>query len=276
MCVEEYRLIGNPSQRDPISDKLFAGESVVSKQLLDYIQDPVTDLHTYPELFIEVQEYSFCSVVERPAEEEHKRVKHAQARGLTAGKPAYTCARMRYPQAAMMLDTSVGMDFAIQRWQSHVWKELLAHLFNMAELASLSLSQKHAYLYQYHPKAHFKDRTEEQKQIEVASTLRAAIQQKPLVASTPVSSMMAEFLKNRLWSGCVCSLPKHIFELALHAAARPPTLTLLDLVASMEAHLLDEVDLSECVFSQIIDPHPERKHTSVWPTLLLTVIGSPS
>ena len=98
-------------------------------------------MHAYPDLFAAMQEYAFCSVVERYAEGEHKRVKHAQQRGLSLAKPAYTCARMRYPQIAKMLDTPEGMDFAVQSWNMCLFKPLLQHKFNDAEIAQLSMAR---------------------------------------------------------------------------------------------------------------------------------------
>ena len=86
---------------------------------------------------------------------EHRRVEHTQRRGLAVAKPAYTCARMRYPQISLMLDTTEGMDFAVQSWNTCLFKPLLQHNFTSAQIANLSLAERHAWLYQYHRKVQF-------------------------------------------------------------------------------------------------------------------------
>ena len=73
---------------DPISKHLFGGDSVVSQQLKHFGEDELSQLHEYPDAFMEVQERAFASCWERPTEGQHVGIKGATSRGMRKVKPA--------------------------------------------------------------------------------------------------------------------------------------------------------------------------------------------
>lgn len=173
-CFKEWAETPNDTQANSISLRFLSGESVVSQKLKAYAESSTSNLHSWRELVLEIQEYAFGACVERYTEGEHKRIKASVHRGLMVSKPAYACAHMRHPRADRILETPYGMDLFVTSWHSKsIYRDLLSHLATPAEVASMPISERLANIYQFHAKAHFKDRSEESAGVHQASVIRA-------------------------------------------------------------------------------------------------------
>ena len=217
-CIEEFDKITDLSQVDYVSKALFTKGTVLRQQLelFGYSPDDQTPLHFLGELFLEIREKAFCSVVERYTEAEHKKTKAATQRGLRTCKPATTCARMRHPQVATSLAIPEEREWMIRNWNSRtIFKDLLAHKLTAAQVDRLTLAQRHARVYGYDSNDHYEELAAEQKAVGVLTALQDVVQVTHAVERTTSITTIQAFLKNRLCTTGVYSVPTDLFELVL-------------------------------------------------------------
>ena len=125
-CFEQYAAIVDKAKCDNISVYYFSRDSIVSQQLWQIAFENI-NWDSTPDAFVSIQEKAFGSTVARYVEAEHKKTKHATARGLRFTKPAYGCARQRAPQIVDKLKSEEEMNWTISMWplSKFVWGELL-------------------------------------------------------------------------------------------------------------------------------------------------------
>ena len=84
----------------------------------------------------------------------------------------------------------------VTNWHARkMFSDLLAHLFNPAEVHNMSLATKHARVYKYHRSDHFADNSVVQKQVDMSAALMAIARKKPELHATPIVRLMLEFSK---------------------------------------------------------------------------------
>ena len=103
-AFDEFGEITDWNQSHFVGISLLAGRTVESLQLKAFSENPTSELHAYPEAFVESQERNFGTSDERFGETIHKLIQVAGTRGLRRALPAYVGARMRRPQLLKFLD----------------------------------------------------------------------------------------------------------------------------------------------------------------------------
>ena len=251
-----------PQQRDLLTEHLFAGHSVVSQQLLAYSKHRTNQVHSYPDAFAEVQEYSFGSCCEQYTESLHVQTKTAHRRTHTHCKPASTCARQRKAQGIALIEKHC--DWLVSNWNSRTLHcELLAHLKSPAEVSRLRLAEKHAFIYGYHPSQQFSaEAPQTQVHIETVTNALNSVQRRPAVPVTASIALAVQFFKGHFTAGAVFALPKHLFDMVVDASkvAVPAPCKPADLVALIlpDDVAAPETPVQQLVFMQVINARPEN------------------
>ena len=262
---EEFDSVDDKGKVDDVSKLFFERTSSVSQQLWDFGNSPTTELHMYPQAFHEVQEASFGSSIERYTEREHIKTKLSTTRGLRYAKPALTCARQRREQIEDMLGNEEGYDFVIQNWQSRsLYTILLAHLLNVHDVKRLSVASRQSRLYGYAVEDHFPDNAEERRAALALVDARNKVQSVPLLDVSASSRAAIDFLKSRMETGYILSVPAALMGCVEGSAVLDPR----NMVAATMADsiLVDPAEViggwENAVFFEVLDPRPENKSTA--------------
>ena len=174
----------------------------MSQQLLAFWQDPVKELHAFPELFCEVQEMCFGTSSDRAMEEQHKRLKVAGTRGLRYCKPAYAAALQRRTQIEAFLADPKCFDWAAAKWKSRlIFHELLDATKTRAEVDVLSIYRRHACVYLYDAKSRFKATQRDKANVAMLTKVHEVAQLK-LSSSSSSFHYSCNFLAVRIRTGC--------------------------------------------------------------------------
>ena len=88
-AFEEFGEITDWNQSHVVGISLLAGRTVESLQLKAFSENPTSELHAYPEAFVEIQERNFGTPDERFGETIHKLIQVAGTRGLRRAPAAY-------------------------------------------------------------------------------------------------------------------------------------------------------------------------------------------
>jgi len=261
-AFDEFNAIEDPRQADPISQFLFDSTSVESQQLLDFGSSITSELHCYPEAFMEVQERAFAGMIERSTEAEHVGVKVASHRTLRFTGPAIACARKRHGQVERMPDDPQQRDWVAQTWMSKtMWFDLLGHMFIKPALGRMSNAEKTSYVYAYDKTAQFPKSS----QIQAASTIldkcREDVAAKP-AAITKTMSLCVTYFKAYFVIGDYFSVPEDAFALAMDEPWLAPPAEILPKEGFdvFTPHgIMPSLVPDGRVFFSIVDAHPESK-----------------
>merc|ERR1712079_309223 len=114
-AFSEFAAIASPDHIEPLCEEIFGRRTGASQQLYDFAHSSMAcPLHSYPEAFVLVQEYSFVTVNERIVESEHIKTKFSTERTLKDCKPAYTCARQRKNNISQLVNEE--FDYVRNNW----------------------------------------------------------------------------------------------------------------------------------------------------------------
>lgn len=215
----------------------------------------------------ELFSYAFAMLVEVRIEGEHARIHNIGQQACT-GKllPASVSASLRSKDTVSLLDQGPFTGYLQQHWHGkygpHCMKSLLSHLFNRAQLSTMTVSTVLGHIYMYDIAVQFSD-VSAQRQLsmkwnaEVAKVKRCIIE--PLADH---ERLMLQYFKARFHVGAVFST-----RAALMNAGMDDDVVRLNGFALWEAIELADLSLDrdKCLardgiaFFEVVNPHPERK-----------------
>ena len=263
---EAFEKIPRDDMKDPISIHYFGKQSVVSQQLHHFGANPTTDLRLYVEAFVDVQERAMCGNSEKYTESEHKKIKHAQQRGLRYAKPAYTGARKRQPQVTDSIEKPHERDWILQNWNSRtIYSDLLAHKITKTACDKLTVPQRLAKIYGYERTQMFEDTKGQDKSIAALRALRIQARGADVVTMSKLVKDVVFYLKNHFVITGMFSVPRALFNFALVPATESPDdVSELEWLHLFEARAETPVDFAIAAmggrtFFEVVDPRPESK-----------------
>ncbi|CAE7307383.1 unnamed protein product [Symbiodinium sp. CCMP2592] len=146
---------------DAVSFRAFSGQTLESRQLKAFA-DSELPLRHYAEAWTMVQEYSFCSLAERGTERQHSEIRNAARRGQRYAGPAVVASRKREKQVVAMIGDPQQLQFLVAHWRDRqIWEHLLEHCLPKQTVRRMTVVQRLAKVYAYHPDEHFMDVSEE-------------------------------------------------------------------------------------------------------------------
>ena len=220
-CRQEYDAAvaqGKPVHR--VSDILFSKARIVRGQL-DTWYESTLPLKSFPDAFVCLQTYSWCSLVERRVEEVHSRLQRL-GKTMTNVHVPYVCALLRQEQAIHALRSSSEFSsFCISIWRRRDFLNSLLHLrFTDKELSNLTNSQKLEQVYQCGLESEFE--TTAQSRAEAKLWHR----QQPQLALPAVPTDVHQcvlYWKNTLCDGCFYSMPTPLFQSVIAGSSVEPS-----------------------------------------------------
>ena len=160
-CFAQYESLREQGRTTELLENLFhrKGDAGLAEQLWSFAQSPEDKvLEDFPLAFAEIQDRSFCPMVERSTERQHVLIKIACTRTLRHAGPAMTCARARRSQLQGMIDSPRECNFLAANWGfKGLDIQLLSHVMSKAECVSKTRSYRVARIYGYHEEDHFLD-----------------------------------------------------------------------------------------------------------------------
>ncbi|CAE7775438.1 unnamed protein product [Symbiodinium sp. CCMP2592] len=210
---------------DAVSFRAFSGQMLESRQL-KAVADSELPLHHYAEAWTMVQEYSFCSLAERGAERQHSEIRNAARRGQRYAGPAVVASRKREKQVVAMIGDPQQLQFLVAHWRDRqIWEHLLEHCLPKQTVRRMTVVQRLAKVYAYHPDEHFMDVSEEATAQAVYQGVAGCFGCCPhgrLRAVEAGPSQIVHFLKSHLQNGSLVSLGEEAFQLALRYTPKQP------------------------------------------------------
>ena len=230
-AFDEFGEIADWNQSHFVGISLLAGRTVESLQLKAFSENPTSELHAYPEAFVEIQERNFGTSDQRFGETIHKLIQVAGTRGLRRALPAYVGARMRRPQLLKFLDDREGLDFVMTHWTTAIHQKLLAHCLTPPAVTKLTVAQRLARIYSYDEQSLHNATEDDAKQIaDLAAFVSANAQKQDEVATTQNASHISRFLKDQAKAGQIISIPRALLDQALHLVEAPDPISTSEIV----------------------------------------------
>ena len=259
---------------DAVSFRAFSGLTLESRQLKAFASSELP-LHRYAEAWIMVQEYAFCSLAERGTERQHSEIRNAARRGQRYAGPAVVASRKREKQVVAMIDDPEQLQFLVAHWRDrHIWRDLLEHCSPKQTVRRMTVVQRLAKVYAYHPEQHFMDVSEEataqavyQKALLDASAAARTEDSVPLKLG-PAPHQIVHFLKSHLRNGSLVSLGEEAFHLALRYTPRQPQeeadvpckeMLSQDLWESLRTEMVVPAVSLDPYFFTVLDARPEQR-----------------
>ncbi|CAE6940604.1 unnamed protein product [Symbiodinium sp. CCMP2592] len=259
---------------DAVSFRAFSGQTLGSRQLKAFAGSELP-LHHYAEAWTLVQEYSFCSLAERGTERQHSEIRNAARRGQRYAGPAVVASRKREKQVVAMIGDPQQLQFLVAHWRDRqIWEHLLEHCLPKQTVRRMTVVQRLAKVYAYHPDQHFMDVSEEataqavyQKALLDASAAARTEDSVPLKLD-PAPHQIVHFLKSHLRNGSLVSLGEEAFQLALRYTPRQPEeeadvpckeMLSQDLWLSLRTEMVVPAVSLDPYFFTVLDARPEQQ-----------------
>jgi hypothetical protein len=254
------------SRRDAVSCALLQADTAVGVQLREFAESD-RDLADFPDAFLHVRARAFALMTERRTEGQHALVKHHALRGLRFAGPAIIAARKRQDEVEQMLHNH--MDFVCSMWRSHhLWRELLRHVVDPADLPNMPMAKRVARLYAYDKEDHYADVSQmcEHNALFNRALADARAPMPQDAALTDMQAQLVAFLKQCMPEGCLVSFPRELHRkaLGLVPAAAPEPKADMDAPALQAALTLSpraDMVWPEQVLLSVVDTRAERRTT---------------
>lgn len=263
-CWMEFDSISDDAQKHAVAEEFLNDDTLVGRQISQWMVDPVSSLTDFPEAFVAAQELCLTPLVELPAEREHRKI---QINLTEAMKPAMAAAWLRHTQTMTLCQS-----FEFQAWLTQSWnvrglaKQLLEHMPEHCQQPK-TLAELHARVYGFHSEEQYKDESETKEVTSAWLEEAAKARQTPAVATTSTAALALEYFKSALLVGEAYGIPESLFQVASSGAELvdtplPGTAALVRGLAGEQE--VDFAELDEAtVYFKVIANRPECQVVSL-------------
>ena len=252
---------------DQNTRRLFLPGTPVRRQTDAYIAVTESNLESFPDLFIALQEYALVPGVGRKIERVHATIKKKRGQLFGVGLP-YVSAVVREQQNLANLDRDPAFrDFCMAKWHSrHLLDELLCLRHTPDELKAMTQHAKVETVYQCSLASEYQDISGVKQRLgEHQASAARYLPEPPPKLPTP-DKLACTYMKEAVFhKGLIYSAPRDLFEAARLSHYQEDVGSSLDLLrrlfnACMERDADLPMDGESRVYFKVMDTKPERRH----------------